>query len=183
MVLDIITCPSHSSTPQPSFSLSIVHWDKCADPKEPVSQTQWSYQTYCSSSSAEEASLKLGGYLGSCSQQRNIRASTMHDEAVTKAIEQYWKLEKCKDSSVNNEEDLFYYELFPAYHSMLLSLLNSLPSAMLISPWRNCRIIQKLNCANLFRVPYDVWAIRLVMYIDLSSPPPCPPQGLVSHFM
>jgi len=111
-----------------------------------------------------------------------FRASTMRDKAVTKATEQYWDLEKSKDSSVTNEEVLFYYKLFPAYHSTLLSLLNSLSSATLISPWRNCCIIQKLNYTNLFTVPYNVWAIRLGLYIDF-SPPPCPPQGLLSHFM
>lgn len=112
-----------------------------------------------------------------------FRASTMRDKTVIKAIEQYWDPEKCKDSSVTNKEVLLYYKLFQAYHSMLLSLLNSLSPAMLMSPWRNRCIIQKLNYANLFRIPYGVWAIRFVLYIDLCSPPPCLPQGVLSHFM
>lgn len=58
----------------------------------------------------------------------------MRDKAVIKAVEQYQDLEKCKDSSINIEEVLFYYKLFPAYHSTVLSLLNSLSSATLVSP-------------------------------------------------
>lgn len=110
-------------------------------------------------------------------------ASTICGKAVIKAIEQYWDPEKCKDSSITNKKVLLYYKLFPAYHSTLLRLLDSLSSAMLVSPWRNCCAIQKLSYPNLFRVPYSVWAIRFVLYIDLSSPPSCSPWGLFSHFM